>query len=146
MFFSGAGIKLQNLDSNIAAHVLNDLTNREIPCLTVHDSFIVTRQNEEHLAKAMDRAMDIETEQLLGKAAVRRIKRSTSEDKMTPWQKLRTYRRGYDPKYFSKLNEYLTEQRQWVRGLEEGNFPEYYRRLVRYREIKWDKEYFRPAD
>ena len=72
--------------------------------------------------------------------------RSLPEDEMTPWQKLRTYRRGYDPKYFSKLNEYFTEQRQWVRGLEEGNFPEYYRRLVRYREIQWDKDYFRPAD
>ena len=94
----------------------------------------------------MGRAMDKVTEQYLGEAEVRKIKRSASEDEMPLWEKLRTYRRGDYPEYFSQLNDYLNEQRQWVRGLEEGKFPEYNRRLQLHRKIQWDIDYFKPAD
>jgi len=38
---SGYGLKLQNKDSNMAAAILNHFTNEDIPCLCIHDSFIV---------------------------------------------------------------------------------------------------------
>ena len=40
------GLRLQKLDSDIAEEVLLQLTSLSIPCLPVHDSFIVTASNE----------------------------------------------------------------------------------------------------
>lgn len=43
---SDIGLRLQKLDSDIAEDVLLQLTSMSIPCLPVHDSFIVTASNE----------------------------------------------------------------------------------------------------
>ena len=43
---SDIGLRLQKLDSDIAEDVLLQLTSLSIPCLPVHDSFIVTASNE----------------------------------------------------------------------------------------------------
>lgn len=53
-FYSGIGIKLQNLDSQIAEDVLRYFTRREIPCLCVHDSFLVPQQHKEELKVVMN--------------------------------------------------------------------------------------------
>ena len=47
-------LTLQNKDSWIADDVLQHFTNRNIPCLCVHDSFIVERQHEDELRSAME--------------------------------------------------------------------------------------------
>jgi hypothetical protein len=50
---SGKGIELQYLDSCIATDILNYFTDKEIPCLPVHDSFIVQCKHGEELKNVM---------------------------------------------------------------------------------------------
>lgn len=50
---SGAGLRLQNIDSKITEAILTSMTGQGIPCLPVHDSYIVPQQFEGHLKKAM---------------------------------------------------------------------------------------------
>lgn len=52
-FFTGVGINLQNIDSIMAQQVINMMTQAGIPCLCIHDSFIVQIQHEELLGRAM---------------------------------------------------------------------------------------------
>lgn len=53
---SGIGLEFQYLDSRIAEHVMMLLLEQGIPCLPVHDSFIVPRHQANELRKAMDDA------------------------------------------------------------------------------------------
>lgn len=50
---SGAGCWLQNLDSQITERILMRMTDMGVPCLPVHDSYIVPKQFEERLRDAM---------------------------------------------------------------------------------------------
>lgn len=50
---SGIGNRLMNYDSMVAEGVLNQLTDEGIPCLPIHDSFIVPIQHEDMLWQAM---------------------------------------------------------------------------------------------
>ena len=50
---TGMGLKLMYLDGQITAHIINHLTNQGIPLLTVHDSYIVKRQDYSALQQAM---------------------------------------------------------------------------------------------
>jgi len=50
---SDQGILLMNKDSQIAADIMNSLTDKGIPVLTVHDSFIVQRHHFSELRIAM---------------------------------------------------------------------------------------------
>ncbi len=52
-FYSGIGTKLQNFDSQLAETILKHFTNREIPCLCVHDSFIVPKDYQDELNEVM---------------------------------------------------------------------------------------------
>lgn len=53
---SGVGLKLQYIDSQITEYVLTTLTQEEIVCLNIHDSFIVEEQYEERLREVMGTA------------------------------------------------------------------------------------------
>lgn len=56
-FHSGAGLRLQNIDSEMAKAVLHELTVRQgITVLPVHDSFIVRKDHRADLIDTMDRA------------------------------------------------------------------------------------------
>jgi len=48
-FFSGYGVKLQNIDSLMAEYVIRELTLMDIPVLCIHDSFIVQSSENEEL-------------------------------------------------------------------------------------------------
>ena len=50
---SDQGIKLMNKDSQIASQIIDTLTNKNIPVLTIHDSFIVQRHHFAELRIAM---------------------------------------------------------------------------------------------
>ena len=50
---SGAGNMLQNIDSKISNNILMRMTEAGIPCLPVHDSYIVLAQHESQLKEAM---------------------------------------------------------------------------------------------
>ena len=52
-FCSGEGISLQYLDSRIAEDILMYFYNKDIPCLPVHDSFIVPEKYGEELCDVM---------------------------------------------------------------------------------------------
>lgn len=56
-FHSGVGMRLQNIDSEMAKSVLQELTvRRGIVALPIHDSFIVRREHHDALEEAMDTA------------------------------------------------------------------------------------------
>ena len=57
---SGKGIELQWCDSVIADKVLSALADKGIPCLPVHDSFIVQQQYKDELEEAMREAFHSE--------------------------------------------------------------------------------------
>jgi hypothetical protein len=52
-FFNDAGVKLQNLDSNIMYNILNRLTLDQIPVMSVHDEVIFTTKHKELVEKYM---------------------------------------------------------------------------------------------
>jgi len=47
------GLKLQRMDSDIAFNIIDEMMNQGIPCLPVHDSFIVPSQHEKLLEETM---------------------------------------------------------------------------------------------
>jgi len=51
--FSGEGLKLQNMDSMITEAILMRLMKENIPCLPIHDSYIVEAQYKDVLEEAM---------------------------------------------------------------------------------------------
>jgi len=53
-FFSGFGVKLQNMDSLIAEKIVNHFTRRQIPVLCVHDSFLIRADKAVELNEVMD--------------------------------------------------------------------------------------------
>jgi hypothetical protein len=53
MFGSGAGLRLQRRDSDMAEAVLLNLAAKGMPCLPVHDSFIVANQHGETVMEMM---------------------------------------------------------------------------------------------
>ena len=52
----GIGKILQYEESRIAERVLIELTDKNIVCLPIHDSFIVAESNEKELVNAMTNA------------------------------------------------------------------------------------------
>lgn len=50
---TGVGLKLQNTDAQIAERVLLHFAKMQVPCLCVHDSFIVMFHYQDELRKAM---------------------------------------------------------------------------------------------
>jgi hypothetical protein len=133
-FFSGKGISLMRMDSDIAADVMTNFVTSSQVCLIIHDSFVVQRQQEELLETFMNQAIDAATKKYLGQSAMSKMKRSLPELEAPPWHLLKIYRRGFDSEGYAALDDYLQEQRKWTRDLENGLYPEYYGRLKRHRE------------
>ena len=52
-FGSGVGIKLQNYDAKIAVNVVSHFTAKGVPCLPIHDSFIIDKRFKEQLKDVM---------------------------------------------------------------------------------------------
>lgn len=52
-FGTGIGIKLQFIDSQIAESILKHFTFKRIPCLCIHDSFIVEKKYQNELIEVM---------------------------------------------------------------------------------------------
>lgn len=55
-FYSGIGLRLQYIDSQIAELVMLDLINENEVCLPVHDSFLVRRGLQDKLTETMNKA------------------------------------------------------------------------------------------
>lgn len=54
--FTGVGIKLQNIDSKISEFIIKRMTNKSIPVLNIHDSFIVEKKHHQELRRVMTKA------------------------------------------------------------------------------------------
>ena len=52
-FGSGVGIKLQNYDAKIAVNIVSHFEEKNIPCLPIHDSFIVKKHHKQELKDVM---------------------------------------------------------------------------------------------
>ena len=57
---SDKGVALMNIDGNITMRVLEYFTNKSIPVLTIHDSYILDIQHQSDLHKVMTQAIEIE--------------------------------------------------------------------------------------
>ena len=57
MFCSGVGIDLQKLDSDIVEYIVSDFTERNIPILCIHDSFIIWKDQMDLLVNNMNIAI-----------------------------------------------------------------------------------------
>jgi hypothetical protein len=68
-FRAGRGLELQHVDATIASAVLIGLACRGIPCLPIHDSFIVPASQERALGEAMCLAYMAEVRRRGGAAA-----------------------------------------------------------------------------
>jgi hypothetical protein len=55
LFDNDTGLKLQRLDSDICEAVLMEFYEKDIPVLSVHDSFIIGKDYESELLQAMER-------------------------------------------------------------------------------------------
>jgi hypothetical protein len=53
LWHSGLGLRLQRIDSDIAAHVMKRLRSKGIPTLPIHDSFVVQQRSRGELVDAM---------------------------------------------------------------------------------------------
>jgi len=53
LFYTGVGKELARLDSEIATGVLEHFTNKQIPVLTIHDSFIIALKHLKELESVM---------------------------------------------------------------------------------------------
>src|SRR5262249_8296236 len=68
-FGSDAGARLMRKDSDIAERVMLDMIRRGIPCLPVHDSFIVPATRASELEEAMEREIRRQNSAKLGEVA-----------------------------------------------------------------------------
>lgn len=62
---SGAGLRLMNIDSQMCEFVVSDFVKRDVPILTVHDSFIVPFGEEDNLNRLMKEAFNEVTNSLV---------------------------------------------------------------------------------
>ncbi|PLX92328.1 MAG: hypothetical protein C0621_09765 [Desulfuromonas sp.] len=69
MFGTGTGIRTLFYDSQIAYKVINVMTNRRIPVLCIHDSFICAEQHVELLKEQMSKAFVVVLNQVSYKCA-----------------------------------------------------------------------------
>lgn len=95
-FHSGCGLSLQNLDGQMAEYVLKVMTaRRRIPCLPIHDSFIVPEGQAETLIRVMKEAY----EKFVGKTSgtvcsVKHPPRSSSAESMACLSQVHTFGPG----------------------------------------------------
>ena len=55
-FFTGAGVKLQRLESDIALDIITNMRKKGIVCLPIHDSFLVAAEYEDELRNEMNQS------------------------------------------------------------------------------------------
>jgi hypothetical protein len=74
-FYTGSGLDLQFVDSCIAEKVMLHFADQGIPCLPVHDSFLVQQRYQKNLVEVMHSAFEnVVGRKLTGDAPERLIK------------------------------------------------------------------------
>ena len=115
------GVELMAIDGNITTRIIKYFTDRKIPILTVHDSYILTSEHERALMEAMKRAT---AEELgLEKAQIK-------QDRVSPTmiQTFKNMDRSFDDySYYKTLNESIIKTDGYLERLNRFNrFKEEY--------------------
>jgi hypothetical protein len=147
-FGTGIGTKMQNVDSMMAAHVINGFTALDIPVLCVHDSFIVTSDHENQLEALMSEA----TKQVLSYLNKElnelnlRVKSHEMEVISFPLIKHRRVLLSQitpiPDDVLSSLNLPLTTTRRVLLDLQDND---YQKRWEDHKGMDWEEDYFRPS-
>lgn len=133
-FNSGIGVKLQRLDSRIAERIIGKFTDKEIPVLCIHDSFIISANHEELLNKLMDESI---------KESVRDI--------FPELQEIRTKRQGLRGQKWPNLfrNRDIYEDYDTTLGIFDdlvnklsNEYPEYCEDYKIFRNKQYDSNYY----
>ncbi|MEW8324925.1 MAG: hypothetical protein AB2606_19960 [Candidatus Thiodiazotropha taylori] len=61
-FFTECGLRVMRIDSDICMSIINAFVEMDKPILTIHDSFVVTEQDEELLRDTMKSQFELHTE------------------------------------------------------------------------------------
>ncbi len=135
-FFSGFGVKLQNLDSRIAELVIEEFTARNIPILCIHDSFMVPEQYKELLHGRMEWSFMMALHESKGAVIttpkVDEILHATSITLCEP-----------DDMEFKDVTGDSDRNPSVMMTLRGYTGEEYYKSLMDHKDKEWDKEYFR---
>lgn len=126
-FFSGYGVNLQNLDSDIATLVINHFTDQDIPVLCVHDSFIVATAHSEELKKVMESSINSVINKIGLDDSLSKIKSTGIE--IGRWGALTG-----DPDYHDQAVDILIKMPY--------EYPEWKERLDHFKRLKLSKEYY----
>ena len=130
-FFSNAGIKLQNIDGKIAEQVINTLTDRDTPVLSIHDSFIVALPVEDKLRREMKESIDAVVFRELG---ISKITEKMKRDPKMPWHVLMTQHRTP----FGDPEGFYSEYRELISPSDD----KYKHRWEAHKNLKFDEDYY----
>lgn len=125
-FFSGKGVELQYWDSEIAIEILLRLAEAGVPCLPLHDSFIVSHPQERGLRLLMSDAfykvtgrypkMDAK-DSLLDENKERGEEAMKAEYQMKMADDGRTFSQEFTERYHT----YVNSTKEWKRGTGRNN-------------------------
>ena len=116
---TGQALRLMNIDSKIANLVIDHFTQKDIPILCIHDSFIIQYDKEPELRRILDQA----THQVTGSIIGHDIKneRISHQGKVTGNIKgyeepvLVTY---HTPTYINQTSQYIARKAKFMKWLE----------------------------
>ena len=116
---TGQALRLMNIDSQIANMVLDHFTNKNIPVLCIHDSFIIQYDKEPELRRILDQA----THQVTNYTINHDIKnlRNTHKGKVTG--NIKGYEEPVVVEYYTPIridptNQYLARKAKFTKWLE----------------------------
>lgn len=133
-FFTGHGIKLQNIDADIAEHVINHFTQKDVPVLCIHDSFVIQATKEAELLDVMEKAFQKAVLKIRGtsKATASKIKVPETVDTNSEFAD------QMKMKELRKKPSYVNMEKQYGRRLQEH--------ADRLNSKDWVKDYYRNKD
>ena len=96
-FYTGQGLRLQKIDSDIAEYVMLHFKDYDMPVLPLHDSFIIRSGYEETIKTVMQRAFKkfVGAEIKIKKKVVSNVD-TLDEDERLVWDKKNTFKTGAD--------------------------------------------------
>ena len=120
---TGQALRLMNIDSQIANMVLDHFTNKEIPVLCIHDSFIIQYDKEPELRRILDQA----TNQVTNYTVNHDIKNERNIHKGMVTGNIKGYEEPvvveyHTPIHIDPTSQYLDRKAKFTKWLE---LPEY---------------------
>lgn len=131
-FFSGSGIRLQNIDSIIAEKVINHFTQKDVAVLCIHDSFVIPADKADRLKLVMENAFN-EALHELDRDFNQQPKISLEGLGIDQWQTILSH-----PDWIDVRDSYLFKDKY--------NYPEWHKRMESFKKRKFEDYYVFEAD